>query len=115
MTEIPDSVVEKAWLPLNRRTCLLYDSPTCKGADAIDCECVVRIRAALTAARAEEERLGMVMVPLEPDETVIEAMYTAFRNARRGGVGGMTIDAQYKRERAPELAAYRAMIEARSK
>ncbi|CAM5769727.1 hypothetical protein [Bosea minatitlanensis] len=55
---------------------------------------------------------GWKLVPVEPDETQIEAMYEAFRKARRGGVGGMTIDAQWRRERAPEIMAYAAMLTA---
>ena len=52
------------------------------------------------------------LVPVEPDEQQIYAMRSAFYRVRRGGVGGQTIDACYRRENAPELAAYSAMLEA---
>ena len=52
------------------------------------------------------------LVPVEPDEQQIYAMRSAFYRVSRGGVGGQTIDACYQRENAPELAAYRALIEA---
>lgn len=52
------------------------------------------------------------LVPVEPDEQQIYAMRSAFYRVRRGGAGGQTLDACYQRENAPELAAYRALIEA---
>jgi len=53
-----------------------------------------------------------VVVPREPTGEMIEAMNEGFRSQRRGGAGGMSIEAQWRREYAPELAAYRAMIAA---
>lgn len=55
---------------------------------------------------------GWVLVPKEPREEQIEAMREAYRNSRRNGISGMTIEAQFRAEYAPEFAAYRAMLAA---
>ena len=68
------------------------------------------LRALCPGSTGEAE--GWVLVPKEPREEQIEAMRLAYRNARRAGVCGMTIDAQFRAEYAPELAAYRAMLAA---
>lgn len=52
------------------------------------------------------------LVPVEPDANQIYAMRSAFSKARRGGIGGQTMDACYQRENAPELSAYSAMLAA---
>ena len=57
---------------------------------------------------------GMVLVPREPDISVVHAMREAYRSVRRGGIGGQTLDASFQREYAPELAAYYAMLSAAS-
>ena len=61
---------------------------------------------------AQEAVAGWKLVPIEPDEVQIEAMRDAFRKTQRGGAGGMTIDAQWRREYAPEIVAYAAMLAA---
>lgn len=57
---------------------------------------------------------GMVLVPREPDVSVVHAMREAYRSVRRGGIGGQTLDASFQREYAPELAAYYALLSAAS-
>lgn len=57
---------------------------------------------------------GMVLVPREPDVSVVHAMREAYRSVRRGGIGGQTLDASFQREYAPELASYHALISAAS-
>ena len=52
------------------------------------------------------------IIPNEPTEEIIEAMNEAYRSTRRTGAGGMTIDSQWRREYAPEIAAYRAILAA---
>lgn len=69
-----------------------------------------RLRALGPGSTGEAE--GWVLVPKEPTEATIEAMRVAYRSTRRAGVCGMTIDAQFRAEYAPELAAYRAMLAA---
>lgn len=57
---------------------------------------------------------GMVLVPREPDISVVHAMREAYRSVRRGGIGGQTLEASFQREYAPELVAYYAMLSAAS-
>ena len=57
---------------------------------------------------------GMVLVPREPDVSIVHAMREAYRSVRRGGIGGQTLEASFQREYAPELAAYHALLSAAS-
>ncbi len=57
---------------------------------------------------------GMVLVPREPDVSIVHEMREAYRSVRRGGIGGQTLDASFQREYAPELAAYHALLAAAS-
>jgi hypothetical protein len=51
-----------------------------------------------------------VIISKEPDEVLIYKAREAFRKARRGGISGMTIDAQFRSEFAPELAFYATIV-----
>jgi len=55
---------------------------------------------------------GFVLVPREPDEDLIRAMNDGYRSVRRQGASGMSIDAQWRAEYGPEIAAYRALLAA---
>lgn len=79
---------------------------------------LLRVEAARNEALAKAAAIqappleGWRLVPVEPTEEMIEAMNEGFRSQRRTGAGGMSIDAQWRREYAPELSAYRAMLSA---
>ena len=66
----------------------------------------------LRAFLSEAEARGWRMVPVEPDASMISDGHYAAINARRGGVCGMTIDAQVKAQGAREVAAWAAMLAA---
>lgn len=72
----------------------------------------VALTAAPPAGGGVDAPVGWKLVPIEPGELQIEAMRDAFRQARRGGICGMTIAAQWRCENAPELAAYSAALTA---
>jgi Lar family restriction alleviation protein len=56
--------------------------------------------------------VGWKLVPVEPTEEMIEAMNEGFRSKSRTAAGGMSVESQWRREYAPELAAYRAGLSA---
>lgn len=51
-----------------------------------------------------------VAIPVEPDEVLLYKAREAFRKVRRGGISGMTIDAQFRSKFAPELAFYETIV-----
>ena len=53
-----------------------------------------------------------VIVPIEPDEVIIDAMRDARRNCSTSRIGGQTIEANYKTEMIVEFSMYAAMIAA---
>jgi hypothetical protein len=73
-----------------------------------DIDRIVALRSALLPQPME----GWVMLPCEPDEDLIRAMNDGYRSVRRQGASGMSIDAQWRAEYGPEIAAYRALLAA---
>ncbi len=53
-----------------------------------------------------------VIVPVEPNDVIIDAMRSARRNCITSRVGGQTIEANYRTEMAVEFTMYGAMITA---
>lgn len=64
------------------------------------------------AVLAAQEAAGFAVVPVEPTLEMLDAGHEAARKVYVMGAGGMTIDAQTRRECAREYAAYRAMLKA---
>lgn len=54
----------------------------------------------------------VMVVPVEADEIVTDAIRRAWREARPPSICGMSIDAQWRAEFAREIAAYTAMLRA---
>lgn len=51
-----------------------------------------------------------VAIPIEPDEVLVYKAREAFRKMRRGEISGMSLDAQFRSEFAPELAFYETIV-----